>query len=70
MVGAWDVINTILQHTRLKFNLEKIWSCTLNEAAEALSGRAVSAATGVPSLGCVSQGKRAAFLSQTLHTTI
>lgn len=64
------MINTMLKDTRLKFSLEKIWSCTLNEAAEALTGRAVSAATGVPSLGSVSQGKRAAFLSQTLHSTI
>lgn len=42
----------------------------LKRSSRSLTGRAVSAATGVSSLGSISQGKRAAFLSQTLHSTI
>lgn len=33
--SARDVINAVVKHTRWEFAVDKIWSCSLNEAVEA-----------------------------------
>ena len=71
MVGAEDVINAVLKHTRLKFSLDKMWSYSLNKAVEAWQESPEElVARGGSSLVCVLQGKSVALLSQTLHCTI